>query len=43
MTKHLAYNLRHIRPLAVRPPTYPGSVHNPWGFFISGTQGRVAA
>ena len=29
----------HIRPLAVRPLTYPEGVPNPWGFFISALPG----
>src|SRR5450830_407449 len=32
----ICYTFRHIRPLAVRPPVHPGSVPNPWGFFVSG-------
>lgn len=43
MANPLAYNSGHIRPLAVRPLTYPESVPNPWGFFMSDTRSRVAA
>jgi hypothetical protein len=43
MVKHRVYNLLHIRPLAVRPLTYPESVPNPWGIFISGAQNKVPA
>jgi hypothetical protein len=43
MAKHRVYNSQHIRPLAVRPLTYPESVPNPWGFFMSDTQTKVAA
>jgi hypothetical protein len=38
MAKHSVYNSEHIRPLEVRPPTYPGSVQKPWGILISGPQ-----
>ncbi len=38
MFKHHVYNLIYIRPLEVRPPTYPGSVQKPWGILISGSQ-----
>jgi hypothetical protein len=43
MVKHRVYNSKNIRPLAVRPLTYPESVPNPWGIFISGTQNKVPA
>lgn len=32
----ICYTLPHIRPLAVSPPAYLGSMPNPWGFFVSG-------
>lgn len=32
----ICYTAQHIRPLAVSPLTYPESVPNPWGCFISG-------
>ena len=35
MLENTAYNSPHIRPLEVSPPTYPGSVQKPWGFFFS--------
>lgn len=35
MAKHRVYNSQHIRPLEVRPLTYPESVQKPWGIFIS--------
>jgi hypothetical protein len=37
------YNSQHIRPLAVRPLTYPESVPNPWGFLISDLPNAEAA
>ena len=43
MIKHRVYNSKQIRPLAVRPPTYPGSVPNPWGIFISEHPSKVPA
>ena len=43
MAKHRVYNLEHIRPLAVRPLTYPESVPNPWGIFISVHPNKVPA
>jgi hypothetical protein len=43
MAKHHVYNSQNIRPLEVRPLTYPESVQKPWGFFMSDTQTRVAA
>jgi hypothetical protein len=42
MVKHCVYTTQHIRPLAVRPPFYPGSVPTPWGFLISGLQSQGA-
>ena len=42
-TPKRAYNMQHIRPLAVRPLTYPESVQNPWGIFISGHPNEVSA
>ena len=36
MSQYHAYNLMHIRPLEVRPLTYPESVQKPWGILISG-------
>ena len=33
----LNYSSRHIRPLAVRPLTYPECVPTPWGFSFSGS------
>ena len=38
MVKHDVYTSLHIRPLAVSPPFYPGSVPTPWGFLIHGLQ-----
>lgn len=29
------YYLQHIRPLAVSPLNYSGSVPTPWGFFLA--------
>jgi len=43
MVQHRVYNLRHIRPLAVRPLTDPESVPNPWGIFIFGAQNKLPA
>jgi|GEM_PF-3148967 len=41
-TSTRAYNSQHIRPLAVRPPYYPGSEPTPWGFLIYGLQTQEA-
>ena len=38
MLENTAYNSPHIRPLEVSPPTYPGSVQKPWGFFFGACQ-----
>ncbi len=43
MAKHRVYNSKHIRPLAVRPLTYPESVPNSWGIFISEHPSEVPA
>lgn len=43
MVQHHVYNSEHIRPLAVRPLTYPESVPNPWGIFISEYPNKVPA
>lgn len=43
MFKRRVYNLKNIRPLAVRPLTYPESVPNPWGILIFGPQNKVPA
>ena len=40
MLTRRVYNSRHIRPLEVRPLTYPESVQKPWGILISGPQAR---
>jgi len=38
----IVHTCLYIRPMAVRPLTYPERVPNPWGFFMSGGRGLEA-